>query len=221
MNTVLCLRSFLLLRSLFLSFICLCLFGCAGNYPKVALSDIVSETPRDSYAHIVLADSNMAYMSAALADIEKVAGVKDLRVIRFDGERCISFWVPVRIGGDGRSTEALSIYRGESRRGMGVGLMVNDEWLRSFPRNYTKGLVLLELHNDTQNEFVSVLPSEYGADFNDRSSMFYKKRIARGEAVDTVLIMNFDPWSYDIIGHEHEKVDSIFEPFLLEVKPEI
>ncbi|WP_259755319.1 hypothetical protein [Pseudomonas sp. GCEP-101] len=204
-----------LIRWVFLSLIFFYLQGCAGNYSKVSLGEISGNVARDSFAQIVLEDSDMAYMAEFMEEIKKIPGVKEPKITFFEGRRCVSFWVPIRFGGDGKDTATLSLLRGETRRGKGLGIVINTKWGKSFPR-YSRSLILLELNNDTGREFVSGGLDSYGADFNGRSSMFYKTHIAPGESVKTILVVDFNPERAEGIAYDEL---SYFEAFLLEVEP--
>ena len=98
MNRMFCFRNSLI-RWVFLSLIFFYLQGCAGDYSKVPLSEISSNVTRDSFAQIILEDSDMAYMAEFMEEIKRVPGVKEPKVTFFEGNRCVSFWVPIRFGG--------------------------------------------------------------------------------------------------------------------------
>lgn len=214
MNRVSC-KSKLLTRWVFLNFVLFCLQGCAGNYSRVPLSEILREEVRDSFVQVVLEDSDMADMDEFMEGIKRIPGVKGPKVIWFEGNRCVSFGIPIRIGGSGKDTATLSVIRGDTRRGKGVGIVINTKWGRNFPL-YSRGLILLELDNDTGKKFVSGSLDSYGAEFNGRSSVFYKTHIALGETVKSILVVDFNPERAEGIAQNEL---SYFEAFLLEVEP--
>lgn len=214
MNRLSCIKNSLI-RYILLSLAFFYLQGCAGNYSKVPLSEIASDVARDSFAHIVLEDSDMAYMSEFMEEIKKIPGVKEPKVISFEGNRCVSFWVPIRFGGNGKDTATLSLLRGDTRRGKGLGIVINTKWGKSFPL-YSRSLILLEFNNNTGRELVSGGLDSYGAVFNGRSSIFHKTHIAPGESVKTILVVDFNPERAEGIAYNEL---SYFEAFLLEVEP--
>lgn len=166
--------------------------GCTRgiNYTKILTSQILSDQPQVIYVQVLAEDDYESDMSSVVEKTKMIEHVKDVKYISTDEADYMTFWIPITFGSYGENTKTLSIYRGVSSSGSGIGWEINNEWAERFPKTFMSNGVLVELCNDTTEEFVS-LPSR-SVTFDGRPSSFLKASLSHGKCMKSAIFLTIN-----------------------------
>lgn len=166
--------------------------GCARgfSYTKVPVSQVLSDQPQVIYVQVRAEDDYESGLSSVVQKVKMIESVKDVKYVQSDDVDYMTFWIPITFGYDGGNAKVVSVYSSGELSDSAVGWAVSKEWAERFPRTFLIYGALIELCNDTTEEFFSTSSQE--AIFDGWPSSFMKARLSPGKCTKATVILKLN-----------------------------
>ncbi|WP_330211345.1 hypothetical protein [Pseudomonas sp. AM4(2022)] len=168
------------------------LSGCVRgfNYTQVPVSQVLSDQPQVIYVQVRVEDNYESDMSSVIQEVKMIEGVKEVKYVQSEEADYMTFWIPITFGYDGESPRVASIYSHREASVSDIGWEVNKKWAELFPKTFLIHGAMIELCNDTVEEFVSVSSQE--AVFDGWPSSFMRARLSPGKCTKAMIILKLN-----------------------------